>query len=98
MTRQVAAVSEAYAASFGIVRDDDWYLLKLQEEIGELTQSYLKLTRRARRQQGEDALDTAFAEELADVLCHALLAADHFGIDVTQTVEQKWLSKLEEAR
>lgn len=96
LTRQVATVSEGYAETFGFVRDDDWYLLKLQEEIGELTQSYLKLTGRARVPDAKDeALRAAFAEELADVVCHALLAADHFGVEVAEVIRAKWLSKLE---
>ncbi len=99
LTRQVATVSERYAEAFGIVRNDDWYLLKLQEEVGELTQSYLKLTSRARASDAaNDALRTAFAEELADVVCHALLAADHFGVDTAEVIQDKWLSRLDASR
>ena len=29
--------SQAYVAAFGLRRDPDWYILKLQEEVGELT-------------------------------------------------------------
>ena len=95
LTQQVATVSEEYAKTFGFVRDDDWYLLKLQEEVGEAAQSYLKLTGRARVKPDDETLKTAFAEELADVVCHALLAADHFGVDVEGAIREKWLSKLE---
>lgn len=42
----VARVSDAYAQRNGIARDDDWYLLKLHEELGELTAEYLKLLER----------------------------------------------------
>lgn len=98
LTQQVAKVSESYAETFSFVRNDDWYLLKLQEEVGELTQSYLKLSGRARGEANDAALKTAFAEELADVICHALLAADHFGVDVTETIQKKWLSRLAEPR
>lgn len=97
LTQQVARVSERYAETFGFVRDDDWYVLKLQEEVGELTQSYLKLTGRARGAQPTDALRAAFAAELADVVCHALLAAEHFGVEVTEAIREKWLSKLSDA-
>ena len=37
----VEAASAAYAARWGIRRDDTWFLFKLQEEVGELTQAYL---------------------------------------------------------
>lgn len=98
LTEQVAQVSESYARTFGFVRSDDWYLLKLQEEVGELTQSYLKLSGRARvtrDNRDNERLKAAFTEELADVVCHALLAANHFGVDMTEVIREKWLSKLE---
>ena len=41
-------VSDVYANKFGIKRDDDWFILKIQEELGELTAAHLKLTQRAR--------------------------------------------------
>ncbi|ASY56701.1 hypothetical protein SS05631_c17680 [Sinorhizobium sp. CCBAU 05631] len=31
--------SAAYANQHAIVRDPDWYILRLQEELGELTQA-----------------------------------------------------------
>lgn len=98
LTQGVARVSETYAETLGFERDDDWYLLKLQEEVGELTQSYLKRSGRARGGAPDEALSTAFAEELADVVCHALLAADHFGVDIAEVIQQKWLSRLSETR
>ena len=44
----VLRISDIYAAEHGIERDRDWALLKLQEELGELTAEHLRLTRRAR--------------------------------------------------
>jgi hypothetical protein len=35
------AVSRLYAEQFGIDRDDNWFVLKLHEEVGELTQAFL---------------------------------------------------------
>ena len=48
VTEKVEKVSEGYAAAFGIDRDATWFMLKLQEEVGELTQSFLRLTGQAR--------------------------------------------------
>ena len=48
LSDKVAAVSDIYAQRNGIDRTDDWFLLKLQEELGELTAEYLKLSGRAR--------------------------------------------------
>lgn len=44
----VLRISDIYAREHGIDRDRDWALLKLQEELGELTKEHLNLTGRAR--------------------------------------------------
>ena len=43
-----ARVSDIYAERNGIIRDQDWYILKLQEELGELTAEHLKASGRGR--------------------------------------------------
>jgi len=43
--------SKQYAEDHHVKRDDDWFLLKIQEEFGELTQKYLMLTNRARQKE-----------------------------------------------
>jgi NTP pyrophosphatase (non-canonical NTP hydrolase) len=92
LTDELEAISVAYAERFGIVRDDDWHLLKLHEEIGELTQAHLMRQGQARAKgltPGE--LDDAFTREVADVLCHVLLLARHHDIDLGSAVAAKWL-------
>lgn len=51
LTKEVEKVSKHYTKKFGIIRDSDWFMLKLQEELGELTQSYLKLIGKGRSGQ-----------------------------------------------
>ncbi|MGO8048399.1 hypothetical protein ACC713_37010, partial [Rhizobium johnstonii] len=48
---QFETSSAAYAAANGIERDPDWFLLNLQEEVGELTQAWNRLTGRGRRRE-----------------------------------------------
>jgi len=86
-------ISDIYAAKFGIERDDDWFLLKLQEELGELAQVHLRLSARGR---GE-ATEQQRADEAADLLCQLLLYCRRFGIDPEAAVRRKWLSWLEPA-
>ncbi len=45
---RLEAISVGYASREGIDRDDDWFLLKLQEELGELTQVQLGRTGRSK--------------------------------------------------
>jgi NTP pyrophosphatase (non-canonical NTP hydrolase) len=90
---QVARVSDIYAAKFGIARDADWHLIKLQEELGELAQAHLRLSSRGR---GE-ATEADRAHEAADVLCMLLLYCRRHDIDLEAAVTEKWLAHLEPA-
>ncbi|MFC4012685.1 pyrophosphatase [Nonomuraea purpurea] len=93
LSDEVESVSRQYANAIGIARDDTWFLLKLQEEIGELTQAFLMLTGRARKKgRTEQELDANFRAEMADVLCHVLLMARHHGIDLEAEIKTKWLT------
>lgn len=49
LTARIESVSQSYTDKFDIKRDSDWFVFKLQEELGELTQSYLMLSHRARK-------------------------------------------------
>lgn len=96
LTERVEAVSALYARKFGVERDPDWFVLKLAEEMGELTQAYLTATGRTRPRvasEGEvpDGGRAALAAEVADVLAHLLLLARAQGIDVERAVREKWL-------
>ncbi|WP_026421608.1 pyrophosphatase [Actinokineospora inagensis] len=92
---QAESVSAAYAARNGFARDGDWFMVKLQEEIGEVAQAYLRRAGRGRSQGASAAeLDAAFGDEVADALCHLLLLARHEGVDVAGHVTAKWLSRL----
>jgi NTP pyrophosphatase (non-canonical NTP hydrolase) len=93
LSEQAAQISDIYAANCAIRRDDDWWLLKLQEELGELTQAHLKVTGRGRT-SGETDWNQARADEAADLLCQLLLYCRRFEIDLEQAVERKWLSWL----
>ncbi len=92
LTKDIKKVSSNYAKKFGITRDFNWYVLKLQEEMGELIQSYLMMTRQA-RQKGKTAKEVKadFGKEMADVFCHVLLLADYAGVDLEKEVKDKWL-------
>ena len=44
----VLRISDIYAREHGIDRSGDWALLKVQEELGELTAEHLRMSGRAR--------------------------------------------------
>lgn len=87
----VLRISDIYAAEHAIDRDRDWALLKLQEELGELTAEHLRLSGRARGQADESAL----ADEAADVMGMLLIYCARAGVDLEQAMRDKWLRWLE---
>ena len=87
----VLRISDIYAAEHGIDRDRDWALLKLQEELGELTAEHLRLTGRARGEPDAEAL----GDEAADVLGMLLIYCARAGIDLDEAMRRKWLRWLE---
>lgn len=75
----------------GLERDPDWFALKMQEELGELTQVWNKLTGRGRRRDRSDAeLHADLADEAADRLGHVLLFARRNELDLAAAIERKW--------
>ncbi len=84
-------VSSIYTKNHGINRDKDWFILKLQEEIGELTQKYLMMTDRARKKGLTDVeIHQSFEKEVADVFGQLLLLAKYFDIDLEKIMNEKW--------
>jgi NTP pyrophosphatase (non-canonical NTP hydrolase) len=92
LTDEVETVSRLYARRNDIERNDSWFLLKLNEEVGELTQAYLMRTGQARHKgRSQEEIESDFRAEVADVLAQVLLTARHFGLDPEAEIERKWL-------
>lgn len=85
---EVETISRVYARLHGIERTDDWLMLKLGEEMGELTQAYLVASGRSRHR--DDDGRAALRAEMADVLAHVLLLAERFDVDLEAALEEKW--------
>ena len=90
----VLRISDIYAREHAIDRDRDWALLKLQEELGELTAEHLRMSGRARGKADAGKL----GDEAADVLGMLLIYCDQAGIDLEQAMQRKWLSWLDDGR
>jgi len=92
LTEAVEKVSQIYSSRFTIERDSNWFVLKLQEELGELTQCYLMVKGMGRTKgKSEQERKEDFAKEVADVFCHVLLLAKDNNIDIESEVQKKWL-------
>lgn len=90
--QRIEGISSAYGEHFGVERTPEWTLLKLTEELGELTQAHLTLTGQGRnRGKAPDELRSDLEGEVADVLAMVLVYAGRVGIDVEQALTAKWL-------
>lgn len=91
---QFENASAEYAGKHGIVRDADWFVLKLQEEMGELTQAWNRNTGRGRAKgRSPEQITSDLADETADLLGHILLFARQNGLDLSAAIERKWFFK-----
>ncbi|RNI25346.1 phosphoribosyl-ATP pyrophosphohydrolase [Flexivirga caeni] len=91
-TSRLENVSAGYAEVYSIDRTPDWMLLKLLEELGELSQAWLVASGRGRdRDKSLDEQRADLAAECADVVAMALLTAHRMGVDVESALRDKWL-------
>ena len=90
--RRIDRISKAYCSRLGFPRDGDWMLLKLTEEVGELTQAWLARTGRQRdRGHTAEQIESDFTAEVADVLGMVLAFGAAEGIDLEAALADKWL-------
>lgn len=86
LSNMACKIAEIYSDKFGAPKTAEWVLLKMTEELGELSGAWLQYQSQAR---GEATLDDV-ADELADVLGFLLVFAARTGIDPAQALTQKW--------
>jgi NTP pyrophosphatase (non-canonical NTP hydrolase) len=88
-----------YGRKFGIDIDEDYTLLKLYEEMGELSQAILINRKKCRPEKypGPEMAKQKLGEEMADVLGLLVTNAKLLDIDLEQALEKKWLSRHNQA-
>lgn len=85
------AASLSYCKIHGLERDSDWVMLKLLEEVGELTQVWNSRTGRGRDKGLSDPeLLQAMSDEIADALGMLLILAHQHDLDLTGSIARKW--------
>ena len=93
--KQVAEVFLEHLKKDEIELNDDYLMLKIGEEVGELMQAYLVYKKRCRPEKylSKEEAEIGFAKELADVIGLAFSIATVMGIDLEQAIIKKWISK-----
>jgi NTP pyrophosphatase (non-canonical NTP hydrolase) len=94
---QKAVVQNAinYGKKYNVLIDEDFALLKLYEEVGELAQAVLIHRKKSRPEKHlpEELSKKELAKELADVVGIAIVNAHLLGIDLEEAIEKKWINK-----
>jgi NTP pyrophosphatase (non-canonical NTP hydrolase) len=99
LTEKLEEVSKRYADEYNFKRDNDWFVFKMQEELGELIQIYLMMTERGRSKGLSKAeMRKKFENEIADVISLGLLFARKNDVDVMQAIQDKWLYHLSDEK
>jgi len=74
---------------------DDYLVLKLTEELGEFTQSYLVHKKRCRPEKHLSLKESKreLSKELSDVLGLVFVIAQEMNIDLEEALVKKWITR-----
>lgn len=95
LQKQIPQIFSLYLDRHGIKMDDDYVMLKIGEEMGELIQAYLIHKKRCRKVKLVPPAESKkeLAKELSDVFCLALVIAERLDIDLEEAVTKKWITR-----
>ncbi len=84
-----------YGKNYNITIDEEFAMLKLYEEVGELTQAILIHKKKSRPEKHVDEATSKnkIAEEMADVLGILMVHAQLLEIDLEKSLEKKWINR-----
>lgn len=84
-----------YGKKYHVKIDEDFALLKLYEEVGELAQAVLIHRKKSRPEKhvSEKISKKELAKELADVIGMVIVNAHLLGIDLEEAINKKWIDR-----
>lgn len=84
-----------YGKKYNVKIDEDFVLLKLYEEVGELAQDILIHRKKCRPEKylSKEKSKEEVAKELADILGLLIVNAYLLDIDLEKAIEKKWLDR-----
>lgn len=87
--------AEKYCKEYNIKLDEDFALLKLYEEVGELAQNVLIHRKKCRPEKylDEEKSKEEIAKELADILGLLIVNAYLLDIDLEGAINKKWINR-----
>lgn len=101
LQKKVLKRAKEYCEENNIKLDKNLALLKLYEELGELTQAVLIFQKKSRlkkqiskQKARQGVAEERVAEEMVDVLGTLIVNAYLWNIDLEKTIDKKWISKI----
>ena len=87
---------ERYSKKYNVKIDDYFAILKLSEEVGELSQAFLVHKKKSRpsKFKSENESKENVAEELADVITVSIILANELDIDLEDALNKKCINKV----
>lgn len=86
-----------YFKRFDIENEEFYPMVKLSEEVWELSEAFLIYKGKSRQEKSqwksELELKENIAKELSDVVGVAILMADELNIDLQSAIEKKWFDR-----
>jgi len=83
-----------YGKKYNVQIDENFALLKLYEEVGELAQAVLIHRKKSRPEKHvSEEVSKKIAKELADIIGLAIVNAYLLGIDLEEAIDKKWIDK-----
>lgn len=95
LEKKVVQNAMRYGKKHNIRIDEDFALLKLYEEVGELAQAVLIHRKQSRPEKhvSPEISKKELAKELADIVGMAIVNAHLLGIDLEEAIDKKWITK-----
>ena len=84
-----------YGKKYDVKIGEEFALLKLYEEVGELAQAVLIHKKKSRPEKfvSEEISKNELANELADIMGLLIVNAHLLGIDLEEAIERKWIKR-----
>ena len=95
LQQKVVSNALSYGERHNIKIDQEYALIKLFEEVGELAQAILihRKKCRTRKLVSEEVSHKELAKELADVVGMTIVNAYLLDVDLEEAIDKKWINK-----
>lgn len=97
MQKKIIENAKKYQEKYNVKIDEDFALVKLYEEVGELSEAVLAYKKKCRPEKfiTDEEAKKNLGKEIADVVGIAIVYAHLLEIDLEEAIDKKWINKEE---